>query len=149
MSNPRKGRLFPRSIDEVVKQATKPLMDRQGKLYSALLRDWATIVGPARAKTTRPQKLHWPTKDATGAVLHLSVKSSSAPEMQYETQQIIEQCARYFGYRAIDRIVVHATPTGFDTPVKNAPATATASPSDMMEILQRMRQRVAGDDKSE
>lgn len=149
MSNPsRRFRLFPRTLEEVVKQATKPMMDARGKLYAALLRDWPQIVGKERSLTTRPQRVQWPTKDATSAVLHLEVKASVAPEMQYETQQILEACARYFGYRAIDRIVVHATHTGFAQPEKPA-ATAPSEPGNMMEILQRLRQRIVEDDKSD
>ena len=45
----RKRRLFPRSLEETMKDATKPLMDKQGKIYGALLRDWVQIVGEERA----------------------------------------------------------------------------------------------------
>jgi hypothetical protein len=103
----RKSRLFPRTLDEVVKQATKPLMDKQGKLYGALLRDWTIIVGTERARITQPQRLQFQQKDAGGAILHLDVRPSAAPELSYVTDQMLEQCARYFGYRAIERIVLH------------------------------------------
>lgn len=150
----RRGSLFPRALGDVVKKATQPLMDKQGKLYGALLRDWATIVGPERAKTTRPQCLKWPNQNAEGAILHLDVAAAIAPELAYETEQLLEKCARYFGYRAINRIVIHPSHTmgiqkieAIKSPVKEE--TASKGPSDMMDILQRMRQRIAGDDKRE
>ena len=149
----RRGSLFPKRIDEVVKQATKPLMDKQGKLYGALLRDWPSIAGE-RAGYTRPQRLQWPTKDASGAVLHLAVSAARAPEMAYETGLLIEQCARYFGYRAIARVVIH--PSHDFAPTKPEPKPApenkndgTKTPASMTDILARMRQRIAGDDKRE
>ncbi len=163
----RRGSLFPQALGDVVKKATQPLMDKQGKLYGALLRDWAVIVGPERAKTTRPQCLKWPNAQAEGAVLHLDAAAAIAPELAYETEQLIEKCARYFGYRAIHRIVIHPSHS-FVTPAKTgvldsktktaaSPQAALDSrlrgndekkqPSDMMDILQRMRQRIAGDDK--
>lgn len=149
----RKRRLFPRQLGEVVKLATQPLMDKQGKLYSALLRDWAQIVGAERASYCRPQRLQWPTQEAAAAILHLEVSAARAPELAYETAQIVEQCAGYFGYRAIDRIVIHAV-HGVFTPPKAAekpPAPSEekpdSTPRDMMEILHRLRQRIAGDDK--
>lgn len=163
----RRGSLFPRTLGDVVKKATQPLMDSQGKLYGSLLRDWGVIVGPERAHTTRPQCLKWPNAQASGAVLHLDVAAAIAPELAYETEQLLEKCARYFGYRAIARIVIHPS-HNFVTPVKaGAPAakavTATPpaatqdsrlpanqeneGPADMMDILQRMRQRIAGGDK--
>lgn len=145
----RRGSLFPKTLGDVVKQATKPLMDKQGKLYGALLRDWPTIVGAERAKNTRPQCLKWPNQTAEGAVLHLDAAASIAPELQYETSQILEQCARYFGYRAIARIVIHPSHQFAKTPEKPVVAKPSSGPSDMMDILQRMRQRIAGDDKPE
>ncbi len=145
----RKRRLFPRSLQEVVKDATKPLMDKQGKLYSALLRDWAKIVGPERAALTRPQRLQFPAREASGAVLHLDVRPASAPELTYATEQLLEQCARYFGYRAIERIVLHATHGMFDTkdadeklaaerPIAAAPTLAPSVPKEMRAVLERI-----------
>ena len=147
--NKRRGSLFPKTLGDAIKHATKPLMDKQGKLYGALLRDWPTIVGPERAKNTRPQCLKWPNQHAEGAVLHLDVAASIAPELQYETEQMLEQCARYFGYKAIARIVIHASHgmAGQPAAAKPTPAKTASAPTDMMDILHRMRQRIAGDDK--
>ena len=94
----RKRHLFARSVMEVVKEATKPLMTKQGKLYGALLRDWPQIVGPERAAVTRPQRLQFPTQEASGAILHLAVRPAIAPEFAYVQEQVLDQCARYFGY---------------------------------------------------
>jgi len=143
----RRGSLFPKTLGDAIKHATQPLMDKQGKLYGALLRDWPTIVGADRAKNTRPQCLKWPNQQAEGAVLHLDVAAAIAPELAYETEQMLEQCARYFGYRAINRIVIHPSHQFVKTPEKAAPGKPTGNPSDMVDILQRMRQRIAGDDK--
>ena len=148
----RRGSLFPRALGDVVKTATQPLMDAQGKLYGALLRDWAVIVGAERAKNTRPQCLKWHNAKAEGAVLHLDVSRAVAPELAYETEQMLEQCARYFGYRAITRIVIHPSHAFTTQPVvaakpKPEASAGEATPNTMMDILQRMRQRIAEDDK--
>ncbi len=147
----RKRHLFARSLDDVVKTATKPLMDKKGKLYSALIANWPSIVGEERAKCTRPGRLQFPTHEATGATLHLDVHPAKAPSMHYETTQLLEQCARYFGYRAIERIVFHAAhdmvqaepkpPTTKAAPAPT-PAENQAAPADLQEVLQRMRQRI-------
>ena len=145
----RKRHLFARSLNEVVKNATKPLMDKQGKLYGALLANWTQIVGEERAAISRPAKLQFPTKEgATGATLHLNVNPAKAPEMQYELEQITEQCARYFGYRAITRIICHPDHTMQSKQPATAPQLApqtpggAAAPKDMQELLQRMRGRI-------
>lgn len=146
----RPTRLFPRAIGDVVKQATKPLMDKQGKIYGALLQDWPTIVGKDRASCTRPLRLQWPSKEATGAVLHLEASAARAPELTYEIEAILEQCARYFGYRAITRIVLQPVHGVFAAPapkVEKPVAAPAQAPRDMMDILNRMRKRIVEDDK--
>ena len=160
----RKRRLFPRSLEETVKAATQPLMDKQGKIYGALLRDWAQIVGAERAAYTRPQKLQFPPTQTSGAILHLAVRPAMAPELAYATEQMLERCARYFGYRAIDRIVLHPTHGMFDPPADAAPALPAADtkntvapmlthgmPEEMRAVLERMAQHVtsASDKKDE
>lgn len=142
----RKRHLFARSLDEVVKNATRPMLDKQGKLYSALIGNWAAIVGPERAAYTRPGRLHFPKQGAGSATLHLDVAPAKAPEMHYATEQILEQCARYLGYRAITRIVWHPAhdiraPQAAPTPPQPATPKADA-PGDLSEVLQRMRQRI-------
>ena len=144
----RKRHLFARTVNDVVKEATKPLMSKQGKLYGALLRDWAQIVGPERARVTRPDRLQFMNAEATGAILHISARPSAAPELTYAHEQMLEQCARYFGYRAIDRLVIHATHEGFthDAPAPSAPtaesvatvALPTNLPNEMRHALERL-----------
>lgn len=152
----RKRHLFARSVSEVVKEATKPLMHKQGKLYAALLRDWAQIVGAERASITRPQRLQFPTNEASGAILHLAARPAFAPELAYMHEQMLEQCARYFGYRAIARIVIHATHEGFRTEENIAPAPASvvpqnpspatllpaSVPDDMRAVLERLSRHI-------
>ena len=144
----RKRHLFARTVSDVVKEATKPLMSKQGKLYGALLRDWAQIVGVERARVTRPERLQFLNAETTGAILHIRARPSAAPELAYAHEQILEQCARYFGYRAIDRMVIHATHDGFndDAPMALPPlpqAIATAPlpkdlPLEMRHALERL-----------
>jgi hypothetical protein len=149
----RKRHLFARSVQEVVKEATKPLMSKQGKLYGALLRDWVQIVGSERASVTRPERLQFPTTDTSGAILHLAARPSAAPELTYAHEQILEQCARYFGYRAIARIVIHVTLEGFDTApaaIPTTPFTTTPAlplsqsiPNEMRGVLERISSHLA------
>jgi hypothetical protein len=151
----RKRHLFARSVMDVVKEATKPLMTKQGKLYGALLRDWPQIVGTDRAHVTRPERLQFPTTEASGAILHLAVRPAVAPELAYVQEQLLEQCARYFGYRAITRIVIHATHEGFSeaeetttpiaVPAPSSPAKPLPAsiPSDMRSVLERISTHLA------
>lgn len=156
----RKRHLFARSVEDVVKEATKPLMHKQGKIYGALLRDWKKIVGEQRASLTHPDRLQFPTTDATGATLHLLARPAAAPELAYETEQMLEQCARYFGYRAITRIVIHASHALAKEEIVRASSPLQASaaitlptsvsreiPSEMRSVLERIAQHVSSSDK--
>lgn len=156
----RKRRLFPRSVEEVVKEATKPLMHKQGKLYSVLLRDWKKIVGERRAALTRPDRLQFPRDDTSGATLHLLARPAAAPELAYEVEQMIEQCARYFGYRAIVRIIIHAhhdlateaSVAQKISPVQQENITLPTPkngeiPQEMRHVLARIAQHVSASDK--
>ncbi len=104
----RKRRLFPRTLSEVVTAATNPLVAQKEKFYTALLRDWPTIVGPERAAYLSPQRVQFNRDEQQSATLHLKVNADKAPEVSYMQEQIIEQLARYFGYKAITRLVLHA-----------------------------------------
>ncbi len=149
----RRRRLFPRTLDEVVQQATKPLMDKQGKLMGALLRDWEKIVGEERALVTRPQRLQFTAAEGTSATLHLAVRPAVAPELTYALEQMIEQCARYFGYRAITRVILHPTHDWetkdlppVESPIKAAPplpSLPSEVPSEMRDVLARISGHIA------
>jgi len=148
----RKRYLFPRTLGDVVKQATQPLMNQQGKLYGALLRDWANIVGPERAKVTKPERLQFTNTGSQEATLHLTVRPAAAPELAYVTEQMLEQCARYFGYRAITRIILHPAHGVFDEKetaqtsptLSTAPAPLPANvPADMQGVLGRIAAHLA------
>jgi len=149
----RKRRLFPRSLKEAMHDATKPLMDKQGKLYSALLRDWAQIVGPARAAITRPQRLQFSSVNSKTATLHLAARPAAAPELTYAQEQMLEQCARYFGYRVIEHLVFHPTHGMFEdeaihteSPAPAAPATPPLPahlPQEMRSVFERLARHVA------
>ncbi len=156
----RQRRLFPRSLQEVVKAATKPMMDKEGKLMGALLAEWERIVGAERAKVTRPERLQFTNREGEAAILHLAVRPAAAPGLAYETEQMLEACARYFGYRAIGRMVLHpthgmfndsvieTTPADTAAPVAthNAQAIPSHTPTEMRGVLERLAVLVAKSD---
>ncbi len=147
----RKRYLFPRTLGDVVKNATQPLMNQQGKLYGALLRDWAQIVGTERATFTRPERLQFASSQSQEATLHLAVRPAMAPEISYATEQLLEQCARYFGYRAITRIILHPTHGTWGAPEEASPTaaaptlstTATPLPDDLSPEMRAVFERMA------
>lgn len=125
----RPRRLFPRPLGEVVQAATQPLMEREGKLMGALLREWESVVGPERARISRPERLQFTGREGESAVLHVLVRPAAAPSLTYACEAMLEDCARYFGYRAIGRIVLHASHSLAGS-AEEPPATRTPRPAE-------------------
>ncbi|MEJ0009607.1 MAG: DUF721 domain-containing protein [Alphaproteobacteria bacterium] len=148
----RPRRLFPRALGEVVKTATAPVMKQQGKFYSALRRDWAQIVGEERAGFLRPLKVQFTGPEQKDAVLHLEVSAAKAPEIAYMEAALLEQMARYFGYRAVTKLVLHPShgfgaaeapaPEKSAAPAVPPPELPQAMPGDLRSILTRMAQHI-------
>ena len=139
MSRPR--RLFPRSLSEVVKAATQPLMQRQGQVYGALLRDWVSIIGPERAQYITPQRAQFSRHEGEGITLHVNVSAEKAPEVSYMQQALLEALARYFGYRAVTRLVLHTSydRRAVDSPTKPLTPPAESAPKDLKDIFKRLQ----------
>ena len=134
----RKHRLFPRALSEVMKEATSPLMKKHGQFYAALRRDWVTIVGTERARDILPLRAQFSRHEHEGATLHLSVSAAKTVEIGYMQQEILEQLARYFGYRAVTKLVLHAN---YDMVAPTPPITE--EPRDLNDIFQRLKQQLA------
>jgi hypothetical protein len=103
----RKRRLFPRSLSEVVVAATEPLFKDRQQVTLRLMRDWVRIVGDEAAREMQPRKLVFLTESMAEGTLHLDVAPEIAPEMPYRTEVLCEKIARYFGFHAVARIVIH------------------------------------------
>lgn len=104
---PRKRRLFPRSLNEVVVATTEPLFKDKQQVTLRLMRDWARIVGEENARSIQPRKLMFQGESMAEGTLHLEVAPALAPEMPYRTEDLRERIACYFGFNAVARIVVH------------------------------------------
>ena len=110
------GRIAARSLGTFVPKLTQTAFEKFGFSTVALLTDWAQIVGPQLAATTRPDRIKWPKSVGqeraglaatgergarSGATLHLSVDPARALDIQYQAGLIIERINAYFGYRAV------------------------------------------------
>jgi hypothetical protein len=88
-----------RAIGLSVHKLVKPLALKQGFVDVRVLTSWSRIVGPDMARHARPLKLH-------NGVLHLAVADSNwAMQISYQAPVLIEQINRYFGFRAVTRLL--------------------------------------------
>jgi hypothetical protein len=103
----RKRRLFSRSLSEAVIAATEPLFKDRQQVTLRLMRDWGRIVGDEAAREMQPRKLVFLSESMAEGTLHLDVAPEIAPEMPYRLEALREKIARYFGFNAVARIVIH------------------------------------------
>ncbi len=101
----RRSRLFSRDMREMVSAVTKPIIDARGKVFATLMRNWPEIIGAHYAGQILLKEVSFPTKQANGGTLHVSVAAHLQAEIPYITPLLLEQCATHLGYRAIEKIV--------------------------------------------
>ncbi len=116
-----------RAIGQVAGRILSPAFRRRGFAQTALIEQWAEIVGEELARYSLPEKISHPRggeKDAPpagrsrfsrggedgGGVLTLRVDGPLAVEIQHATPQLLERINGFFGYRAISRIALKQGP---------------------------------------
>src|SRR6476646_4312196 len=83
---------------------------RFGFIQSSIVSRWADIVGDRYAKVSSPESIRFPTGKKGGGALTLLVDGAHAPLIQHLTPMIVERVNRFFGYAAINRIVLGPCP---------------------------------------
>jgi hypothetical protein len=121
---------------------------RRGFLEARILTDWPQIVGPALAAQATPLKLVFPRGNAEGASLQVRVNGAYALELQHQAPLMIERINRYFGYRALARLVLSQGPPAAPapppaTPVPTAPPAQAAALDARLEIVENPQLRAA------
>lgn len=119
VSRARRPAYIPgKAVGTFVPRLTQKAFEKYGFSAATLLTDWSTIVGPAIARDTRPERLKWPrgveaygeiddsASGRPGATLVLSVEPARALDIEYKRSQILERINGYFGYRAVAEIKI-------------------------------------------
>ena len=143
---PRNPHFVPaKAVGSFVPRLTQKAFEKYGFSAATLLTDWATIVGPALARDTQPDRLKWPkgveaygevdeqASGRPGATLILRVDPARALDIEYKRAQILDRINGYFGYRAVSEIRIvqmplAARPGTVSTPPLTRPATRAATP---------------------
>src|SRR3546814_17040650 len=76
-----------------------------GFVQSCVVSRWREIVGVRYAKVTAPDSIRFPRGERDGGTLTLVVEGAFAPLLQQVTPEIIDRVNRFFGYRAVSRVV--------------------------------------------
>jgi hypothetical protein len=94
----------------------KPLNDafkKQGFASREIVTRWPQIAGAEIAQFAEPVRMQWPRQaddESAPGTLVLRVDGPAAIEVQHHSGLIIERVNRFFGWQAIDRVVLRQAP---------------------------------------
>ncbi|MDX1975809.1 MAG: DUF721 domain-containing protein [Rickettsiales bacterium] len=104
--------LFPKPLNGCIEPLIRPILKEKGLASSRLITQWSSVVGESLATRSLPEKLTFPKGKTSGGTLTIAVQNGFAPEIQHLQPIILEKLSLYFGYRAVERIVIsHTFPT--------------------------------------
>ncbi|WP_010300225.1 DUF721 domain-containing protein [Candidatus Odyssella thessalonicensis] len=95
-----------KNLRSVLDKLTTPISQQQGFVKASILLDWHLIVGDRFANFCQPEKISFPPQRRTGGRLTLKTSSAFALEISHLEPIIIERINRYFGYKAIDKLII-------------------------------------------
>lgn len=105
MSTSKRGRGAV-ALAAMLSRITGAALRKRGFAESAVVTNWAEIIGPELAADTAPQKLAFPRGGRSGGTLHVRVVGALATELQHLEPLVIERINTYFGYRAVARLAL-------------------------------------------
>ena len=84
-----------------VNKITKSFFNKQGFAQNYILENWDSIVGPSFEEKSIPIKLKI---EKIGGYLVIACDGSTALELEYLKEDIIEKINSYYGFQAINKI---------------------------------------------
>jgi hypothetical protein len=95
-----------KNLRSVLNKITAPISQQQGFVRSSILLDWHLIVGERFANFCQPEKISFPLERRTGGRLTLKTSSAFALEISHLETILVERINRYFGYKAVDKLLI-------------------------------------------
>ena len=99
--------MSPRALAATLPKVTKPVLEKHGRAYAALIGEWSNIIGPALAAFSLPEKL---ASGATGGVLTVRIAGAAATEFQHLAPQILDRINTFLGFGAVARLKLVQAP---------------------------------------
>lgn len=95
-----------KNLRSLLQKITTPVSQQQGFVRASILLDWHLIVGERFANFCQPEKISFPIERRTGGRLTLKTSSAFALEISHLEPLIVERINRYFGYKAVDKLLI-------------------------------------------
>ncbi len=96
----------PRPLAASLGALSKRALGRRGFSEAGLITEWDAVVGPELAAASQPDRLTFPPGRRDGGTLRLTVAGPVATELQHLEPVVIERINGYFGYRAVERVLL-------------------------------------------
>jgi hypothetical protein len=96
--------MSPRALAATLPKVTKPVLEKHGRAYAALITEWGNIAGPTLAALSMPEKLSPGGPNAGGGTLTIRVAGAAATELQHMAPQIIDRINTCLGFSAVARL---------------------------------------------
>ncbi len=95
-----------RSFKDTLPTEAKRILNKKGKIYSETLDNWKYLVGKDLFKVCYPKSFKGSNK-IKGSCLNIMVKRGSEVDLEYSKKDIIKKINTFFGYQAIDIIMLN------------------------------------------
>ena len=95
-----------RSFKDTLPTEAKRILNKKGKIYNETLDNWKYLVGKDLFKVCYPKSFKGSNK-INGSSLNIMVKRGSEVDLEYSKKDIIKKINTYFGYQAIERIILN------------------------------------------
>lgn len=89
---------------------TSKAMRQKGFMKTEIVTKWGSIVGEDFQYTVLPVSLNFPRGQKIGATLTVRTHSALAPLIQQSSQHIMDKINIYFGYGAVERLMIKQGP---------------------------------------
>ena len=124
--------LFPKTLSNCVEPLTRPVLKERGLASARLITGWSDIIGRPLADHCLPEKLSFPPGKKTDGTLTVAVENGFATDIQHMQPYILERLASYFGYRAVNRLVISHS---FQSNKKPAPKKSVPSNPELKPVI--------------
>ena len=130
---PRRNKSL-KAISAETERITSPIRKKRGLTELAIISDWPKIIGNRLAQECIPLRISQGA-GANNGTLYIQVTGVLALELQHMQTQVIERINGYFGYQAINRLILQQGPVINELPTKKIKKEPTAQDIAALDLL--------------
>ncbi len=123
-----------RAVADIVPDVGRAAFRKFGFVQSSVVSRWSEIVGERYAHASAPESIRFPHGKREHGVLTVVATGAHAPMMQHVAPTLIERVNRFFGYAAVEKVVIRQGSLP-PQPRRAAPMPSIPIPTDLGDSL--------------